>query len=194
MSRVGLIAASAVPVLAGVLLSCATLSPPSYAPTINDFSDHVLEPFVRVKAEDLIQQLKAATLPGAQDLAAQIILKIPIFNKLHGLAQEQREAQLEAVRPALRHELLTIYRRRSVPIPGGFAVCIDGKERRYQAFFNAVIRNHDRDRDRRRRVDPSSSRYVPEVRSRELSAPGPTGPNSDRAERSLLPRLVGARG
>ena len=128
-----------------LLVGCASAPP---MPSQASFTQQILDPLSSQIADQILAQRKAAIASGQLNATVlgtlgSIIAPILGFPPRAGIATgsalaglqnssiEQRLALLESRRPALKRELLTLFQQRTMRIENGFAVCVDGQERRY---------------------------------------------------------------
>ena len=110
------------------LSACAPSLPPQSV-----FTDNVLAPI----ADDKIAQLLAQNpepehiTPFLSLAGVQGALLGQLIDRVASASAADRRALIEAQREPLRAELLTIYKGRTKLIENGYAVCVDGIERRY---------------------------------------------------------------
>lgn len=128
-----------------LLVSCAATPP---MPSQASFTQDILDPLSSQIAEQTLAQREAAIACGYLNASymgtlgsfiAPMLGVLPTVGavmssalaRLQNSSIEQQLALLEDRRPALKHELLVLYQQGTKRIENGFAVCVDGQERRY---------------------------------------------------------------
>jgi hypothetical protein len=130
--------------------------PPLTLPSKAAFSEEVLHPLAKQTANEIIEHKKATIrLSETKDPKDQAILgaisgAVPMLGVLFGATEEHDKASLErqlawldSRRLPLKKELIGLWESRIEPTATGYAVCVDGKKRVYQANRNRWIRLND---------------------------------------------------
>ena len=125
-----------------LLVGCAAAPP---MPPQASFTQQILDPLSSQIADQKIDQRKAKLAKGrlnptlmsplcslfAPMLGFPLAACSPALVALLNSSIEQDLATLESRRPALKQELLARYQQGAKRIENGFAVCVEGQERRY---------------------------------------------------------------
>lgn len=119
-----------------VLTVLAVLSVGACVPALppqSVFTDRVLAPIADEKIAQLLTEH-----PAPDHLTPLLSLAGPngaligsLLDRWASVNAADRRALIESQREPLRAELLTLYKGRTKPIEHGYAVCVDGIERRY---------------------------------------------------------------
>ncbi len=136
--------------LSGFLIAgCAgtpEFSGPASRASLGDFTDHVLDPLALRLADEKIAeaigQHKVARTPKAStQTLAGFLTELPWIGKLMNATAVSRKAKLdeevawlESRRIPLKRELLDLFVSRTTQEGDVFTLCVDGVERRYQAY------------------------------------------------------------
>ncbi len=136
--------------------SNATVDLAVAVPSRAAFSEQVLHPLAKQTAHEIIEHKKAtirfadAKDPNDQALLGAISGAVPMLGVLFGATEEHDKATLErqlawldSRRLPLKKELIGLWESRIEPMQTGYAVCVDGKKRVYQAARNRWIRLND---------------------------------------------------
>ena len=120
------------------------------------FSEQVLHPLAKQTAHEIIEHKKTTIRlaetkdPNDQALLGAISSAVPMFGALLGATEEHGKANLErqlawldSRRLPLKKELIGLWESRIEPTATGYAVCVDGKKRVYQASKNRWVRLND---------------------------------------------------
>lgn len=134
----------------------ATVEPAMPVPSKAAFSEQVLQPLAKQTSHEIIEHKKATIRfaetkdPNDQAILGAISGAVPMLGVLFGATEEHDKASLErqlawldSRRLPLKKELIGLWESRIEPMPTGYAVCVDGKKRVYQAAKNRWIRLND---------------------------------------------------
>jgi hypothetical protein len=124
------------------------------------FSEQVLHPLAKQTANEIIDHKKASIRlddtkdPNDQAILGAISGAVPMLGVLFGATEEHDKATLErnlawldSRRLPLKKELIGLWESRIEPTGTGYAVCVDGKKRVYQASKNRWVRLNDLPQD-----------------------------------------------
>jgi hypothetical protein len=124
------------------------------------FSEQVLHPLAKQMASEIIEHKKATVRlaetknPDDQAILGAISGAVPMLGVLFGATEEHEKAALErqlawldSRRLPLKKELIGLWEARIEPTPTGYAVCVDGRKRVYQAGKNRWVRLNDASHD-----------------------------------------------
>jgi len=128
-----------------LLVGCASAQP---LPSQTSFTQYILDPLSRQIADQKIDHRKAKIAsgrldPGLMSTLGSIVAPMVGYPPATGaetgslMAEylnssiEQQLAIVESRRSALKEELFALYQQQTKRIENGFAVCVEGEERRY---------------------------------------------------------------
>lgn len=129
--------------------SCAAFTTSS--PPIGEFFDQVLDPLAAKIANERIEQAQAELKSGQISTGLAGLLGLappygPIAGGLIALNNANVDAQataLDARRLPLKNELLKLFESRAKATTDGYAVCVEGVERRYRVQDGKFLRGEN---------------------------------------------------